>query len=426
MFPVRLRIWSKILTVMKIWIFNNYNTLPEHGSFCRSYNFGLHMEQMGHRPVVFVGSHPHNTNLQLIDGRTPYRLYQEKPFPWMLVRTLNYEGSRLKQVFSMFQFYFNGKRAAKWAVKHYGAPDAVLGSSAHPLAALLAIRLGKKYRCRSIVEIRDLWPESIVAYGIAGAQNPAILALRHLEKWLYRHADALVFTMEGAYDYILEQGWEKEIPRSKVYYINNGVDLEAFHYNREHYQIKDPDLDNPDICKIVYTGSIRRANNLGVLIDIAKQISNPRIKFLLWGAGDEAAVLQRRVEEEQIKNVVFKGWVEKKYIPFIVSRADYNYIEIVNDNIGRFGNSQNKLFDYFAAGKPMLISRQKYNPANRFSCGLFFSSEAEFLKILKTLPTFPKEKYEELCLNARAAAEEYDFKTLTKKLVAAIEGTEKE
>lgn len=408
---------------MKFWIFNNYNTLPEHGQFTRSFNFGKNLKAMGHEAVVFVGSHPHNTDTQLIEGAEEFRLFQEEPFPWVLVKTAKYGKNRKKQILTMFQFYHNGKKAAKWAAERYGEPDAILGSSAHPLAALLAVRLARKYKCRSIVEVRDLWPESIVAYGIAGPHNPGVVALRWLEKWLYKNADAVVFTQEGAYGYIEEQGWEKEVPRSKVFYINNGVDLESFHYNREHYQISDPDLNNPDICKIVYTGSIRRANKLGVLLDMAKQITDPRIKFLLWGAGDEEAALRQRVEDEHIKNVVFKGSVEKKYIPSIVCRADYNYIEgVPEDTISRFGNSQNKLFEYFAAGKPVLMNRQKNNPADRFFCGMFFDTRSEFLEILKTLPTFPREKYEEMCQNAKTAAEEYDFKKLTKKLLAVFEG----
>ena len=78
--------------------------------------------------------------------------------------------------------------------------------------------------------------------------------------------------MEGAYDYIVEQGWENEIPRSKVYHINNGVDLEQFDYNTEHFRVDDPDLDDPNTFKVVYTGSIRKANGLGILVELQKLI----------------------------------------------------------------------------------------------------------------------------------------------------------
>ncbi len=411
---------------MKIWIFNNYNMLPAHGHLIRHYNFGSWLKKKGHDPVVFVGSHPHNTDIQLIEGADAFREFQSTPFSWILVKTMKYGMSRKKQVFTMFQFYWNGKKAAKYAAEQYGKPDVVLGSSAHPLTAVLALKLGKKYGCPAIVEIRDLWPESIVAYGIAESRNPAILALRQLEKWIYKKTDALIFTQEGAYDYIVEQGWENEIPRDKVFYINNGIDLESFYYNRDQYQINDLDLKDSDSIKIIYTGSIRKVNNLGVLLEAAKYTDNSRIKFLIWGSGDQLPILQKRVQDEGLKNVIFKGNVEKKYIPFIVSQADYNYINGADNDIFRFGISPNKLFDYFAAEKPVLmLIRAKYNPAERLSCGLICQTEEEFLKLLSNLPSPSAEQYKTLCQNAKAAAKEYDFKNLTQKLLNVIERLEK-
>lgn len=411
---------------MKIWIINNYNSLPEHGQMTRHYNFGKCLKEMGHRPVVFVGSHTHNTDDQLIEGPEKFKVYQEEPFPWVLVKTLKYGKSRKKQVLSMFQFYLNGKKAARYAAERYGKPDVVLGSSAHPLAALLAVRLAKKYGCRSVVEIRDLWPESIVAYGIAGPHNPAVLVLRRLEKWLYRHADAVVFTMEGAYDYIEKQGWSGVIPRSKVFFVNNGVDLDAFTYNREHFRLEDPDLDDPETFKVVYTGSIRQTNYLGVLVDAAKNCRNPRVRFLVWGDGDDLPALRRRVKEEGIENLIFKGRVEKKYVPSIVSRADLNFMEAVNMPLLReYGDSVNKMFEYFAAEKPILLHTHlhpKYSPGERYGCVLVGETDEEFLQTLEQAAALPEEEYEALCRNARKAAEEYDFKVLTGRLMDVLEG----
>ena len=211
-------------------------------------------------------------------------------------------------------------------------------------------------------EVRDLWPESIVDCHIVGPCHPAVLALRRLEKWIYIKSDAVVFTMEGAYGYIVEQGWEKDVPRSKVFYINNGVDLEIFDYNREHFRVEDGDLDNAEQFNVVYSGSVRRVNNLGLLLDVAKQGPFP-IKFLTWGGGDEREALERRAREENITNVVFKGHVEKKYVPSIVSQADINYMHGEEVPLERFGTSSNKLFEYFAAGKPILCDFLcSYNP----------------------------------------------------------------
>lgn len=409
---------------MKIWIFNNYNELPSQGGLNRHYFFARQLQKLGHEPVVFVGSHPHNTHLQMIEGKESFRMEPSEPFPWVYVKTVNYEGSKLKRVFSMFQYYHHAKKAALALAKQSGAPDAVLGSSAHPLAAVLAIRLGKRFGCKSIAEVRDLWPESIVAYGIAGPRNPAVLALRRLEKWIYEKADDVVFTCEGGYDYIVEQGWEAKIPRAKVHYINNGVDLAAFEENRVRYTVQDPDLEDPSVFKVVYVGSIRQVNHLGLLLDAAKEVTDPRVKFLIWGDGDQRAALEQRVRKEGISNVVFKGKVEKTYIPGIVSRADINLIHGGDQGkeLFRFGISPNKMFDCFAAGRPILMDLPaKYNPVEQFQAGICLSNASEIPAAIRQIQELSPQAYESLCSNARKAAARFDFRVLTQDLMEILE-----
>ncbi len=99
------------------------------------------------------------------------------------------------------------------------------------------------------------------------------------------------------------------------------------------------------------------------MFDAAKIIKNDKIKFLFWGAGDTLDLLVRRAKEENIKNVVFKGRVDKKYIPYITSKADVNVVHGNQSNIFRFGISANKIFDCISAERPILVTyHSKYNP----------------------------------------------------------------
>ena len=404
---------------MKIWLINDYGTHPEHGQFTRNFYFGKELKRLGHEPIAFSGSHPHNTKLQLIDSDVIFRVFKEDPFPWVLIKSLNYEDSKIKRVISMFLFFKNMIAASK----HFEKPDAIIGSSAHPLAALLAIQLGKKFGSKKIVEIRDLWPESIVSYGILGRNNPIVLAMRCFEKWLYVHADAIIFTFEGGYDYIKEQGWQKQIPESKVHYVNNGIDLAQFDYNKEFFTVKDKDLENEDLFKVIYTGSIRRVNNLGKLLDVAKLVKNTRIKFLIWGDGDELLKLKERIKNENIKNVVFKGSVEKKYVPFITSKASLNFAHNDNSPLFRFGISFNKIFDYLASGKPILCDfYAKYNPILSFEAGVSVDSGdvKDIANMIDEISTSSAKKLAVYGQNARKGAQEYDFNNLTKKLISVI------
>lgn len=413
---------------MKIWSFVNYAMLPEHAPMNRHYYFAKNLAALGHAATVFAGSHPHNTSLQLITDGSLYKTWVNEPFRWVYVKTCNYAGSRVRQVWSMFEFYRNSLRTAKALAKTESAPDVILGSSAHPLCALLAIRLGKKFRAKSIVEIRDLWPESIVAYGLLKRGNPIVRLLYRFERYLYTKADAVVFTMEGGADYIRDRGWDAQhggtIDLKKVHHINNGVDLELFDRNRSEYPYADTALDEPDTFKVVYTGSIRRVNALGTVLDAAKLVKNEKIRFLIYGEGNERAVLEQRAKDEGIGNVVFRGAVERKYLPSIVCRADLNFAHNSPSPLFCYGISFNKIFDYFAAGKPILSDFPcPYNPIVQQSAG--WNTDASPEAIARAVEAFAAQDASALAaygVAARAAAQkQYDFRILTKKLIDVVE-----
>ncbi len=410
---------------MKIWLINNYNMLPEHGPLNRNYFLAKYLQRLGHEPVVFAGSHPHNTHLQLIEGKERYLVYREKPFPWVLVKTRNYAESKKSRVISMFEFYRNVKIAAK----HFEKPDVIVGSSAHPLAALAAIRLGKKYGCRQIVEVRDLWPESIFVYSKRLSKKSLLAKLLYRgERWIYKKADAVIFTMPGGADYIKEQGWDREhggpIDLKKVYHVNNGVDLEAFDKNAENYRYEDSELDDEGIFKIVYAGAISRVNKVGTLLDTAKLMNPKTVRFLIFGDGSELADLKDRAVKEGITNVRFKGLIEKRFIPSIVKRADLNVVHWESSPLIRYGDSSNKSFEYFAAGKPVLFTtRPNYSVVERFRCGLTTEDQKPetIAAAIDSIMHLTPEERETMCKNARKAAEAYDFKELSKKLAEIAE-----
>lgn len=410
----------------KVWVWNHYASDTYFDKGGRHYNFVKHLKQSGYEPVVFASNAKHGKAETYFSdaGLWQEHMAEEIGVPFVFVRSRTYEGNGKQRVLNMIDFYFNVKKTAKQYAKKHGFPDVIYASSAHPLTLVAGIQLARYFGVKCICEVRDLWPESIVVYSKRFAKNhPLIKILYQGEKWIYKKADSLIFTMEGAYDYIVEQGWEKEIPRSKVHYINNGVDLEAFQYNREHFQVNDPDLQNPDMFKVVYTGSIRKVNNLGALLDAAKLVTNPKVKFLIWGDGDERPMLEQRVRDEKIDNVVFKGRVEKKYIPHIVSRADFNFAHNTPSPLFRFGISFNKIFDYFAAGKPILTDFPcPYNPVIQANagCAVENATSGEVAQAIEKMAALKEKEYVEFCSNALHAAEVYDFKNLTKKLIEII------
>lgn len=404
---------------MNIWLINHYAVPPQYYPLARPTNFAKYLMKMGHTVTIFAASTVHNSDMNLITDKQKWRDDYVDGVHYVYIRCRGYEGNGASRIMNMCEFAWK----LPGVCKHYDKPDAIVATSIPPMSCAVGIHLARKYQVTGIAEIADLWPESLVAYGIAGPKNPAVLLLRRLEKWIYRKSDAIVFTMEGAYDYIIDQGWEKDIPRSKVHFINNGVDLEVFDYNKEHYRIEDPDLEDPDIFKVVYTGSIRKVNNLGTLLDAAKLVTNPKVRFLIWGDGDELPQLQQRVKDEKIGNIIFKGRVEKKFVPHIVSCADLNIAHNTSSPIFKYGISFNKLFDYFAAGKPILCDFvSSYNPAVITNAGMEIRKTSADLiaQAVESFAELDPETYSAYCKNAKEASKVYNFEELTRNLLTVI------
>lgn len=407
---------------MNIWLINHYAVPPRYYPLARQTYFAKHLMAMGHSVKIFAASTVHNSDQNLIENGEAYREEVVDGVSYVYIKCHGYQGNGLKRVHNICEFAWK----LPGVCKHFRKPDAIVATSMPPTSCAMGIHLARKYGCKGVAEIADLWPESIVAYGIAGPKNPTVIALRWLEKWIYKKADAVVFTMEGAYDYILEQGWENEIPRSKVFYVNNGVDLSLYDRDVREHKIVDKDLEDTETFKIVYTGSIRKANGLEELVECAKQLrENLRIRFLVYGNGDELEVLRQRCERENLKNIIFKGPVPKNCIPYVLSKSNINLLNYNADSVAvyRFGSSQNKLFEYLASGKPILSNVEiAYSLIERYKCGISenLSSGEAYAKAIMRLYNLPKSEYDQMCVNARQAACDYDFENLTRKLLAVI------
>ena len=186
----------------------------------------------------------------------------------------------------------------------------------------------------------------------------------------------------------------------------------------------DPDLDS-DTFKVVYTGSIRTANNLISIVQAAELIKESNIKFLLYGEGDDKERLIEYCKEHNITNVIFKGQVEKKYIPYILSKCDLSILNYKKAKTLKYGGSQNKLFEYLASGCPVLLTvDMNYNIVKDNNCGISLEEPDGQLIANAVIEMFniPEEKRKEMSINATNVAKEYDFEQLTNKLLTIIGG----
>ena len=418
----------------RFWIFNHYATTPLTGPLLRHYYFAEYLKERNIETTVFAANELHQTGGCVDTHGKPYLRTEEEGVPFVFVKTSKYEGNGISRVKNMVSFFLGLLKISKGYAKQYGKPDVIMGSSAHPLTSIAGILIARRFHAPAIVEVRDLWPEAIFSFGKVKMNSLVGRLLSAGEKWMYVHADAIVFTKEGDVDHIKEMGWDKDhggkIDLAKCHYINNGVNLKDYYASIEKDILKDPDLED-DSFKVVYTGTVRPVNNVGNLLDTAKLLKDKKdIKFLIFGGGSELEKLEKRVQDEHIDNVIFKGFVEKKYIPYILSRSSVNVLNYsqANYNWSR-GNSSNKLFEYMASGKPIISTvKMGYCILDKYQCGLSLeecTAKALAEQILK-IHDMPEEAYAQMAENAKNGAKDFDFPVLTRKLYQVIKSVEKD
>jgi glycosyltransferase involved in cell wall biosynthesis len=407
-----------------IWIFSVFSAPPEYEMRYRTSKMAQELVKGGDRVTIFASSAIHNTDINLIEDRAPYIVQNYSGVDYIFVRCSTYHTNGPDRIASLIEFYF---RLSK-ALKDFDEPDLIIAESPYPTVAHSGIVEARKHRVPCIVEVRDLWPESLVVYQGYSRYNPLIIALYWLEKWIYRNASALVFSMPGGWDYVKQKGWDSAIRQSKVFHINNGVDIKEFLRERDRYVLPDEELDDHSVFNVVYSGSIRYVNNLKPVIDAAQilQQRSGNYRFLLFGDGNERPALEEYCRQEGITNVFFKGFVEKKYIPSLISRADANLVSVRKTSLGRFGNSWNKLFEYLAAGKPIISNfRNSYDIIEEYDCGVISQEQsaesiAAAVTEVASLPLFDRKQ---MGNRAREAAQLFDYPYLANRLKEVIRST---
>lgn len=398
------------------------------GSIVRHHNLAKYMDKKKYNVYIISSSAVHNSDFNFITDKKKYQISNIDGVNYVHIKTDQYNGNGLKRVINILQFYFNTKRARKKLEKEIGKPDIIYASSPVPTAAVVGLSIAKKSKAKSIVEVRDLWPDSIVSFNVAKKNNILVKILYHIEKMMYIKADKLVFTMAGGKEYLQTKKYKDKIDLSKVYNINNGVDIEQYDYNYKNYAIEDDaDLNDSETFKILYTGSIRKAYNVKQILELAKKIQDNKfdnVKVFLFGNGNEKPEMIQYCEDNDIKNVIFRDFIDNKYIPNIMSKCDICLLHGQNVDIFKYGTSQNKMFAYLYSGKPIISTF--YNPyelIEKNGCGITLRNNTldeyyeAFLKIYNTYNE-NKEKYKE---NDKKLLEQFDYKNLAKELEKVIE-----
>lgn len=414
----------------RIWFLNQNSYMPEDGPHIRHYALGKYMARNGYEPYVFAGNELHHVGRRIDTGDADYVERISEGVHFYYIKTAHYEKNNYKRILNICSYYKSVFKVCREIESRYGPPDVIYASSMYPTALIAGIRMAKKYHVKCICEHRDIVPDGFVTKGTFKQNGFIAKAARLFMKKTYLDADSIVFTMEGGPQYLIDQKLDAEhggkIDMSKVFYINNGVDLEQSRSDAEDYVTPDEDLDNPDLFHVVYLGAIRFLNKMPLFLEAArelKRMGRNDIKILMWGTGTKLDEMRKQLKEEGLDNLVLKGYVEKKYIPGIAKRADL-FIGTGNSSNMKYGMSFNKLFDYLAAGKPIILPFKVGNSivdANGAGIEMNEASGKNLADEIIRFADMDETEYSGYCRRSKALVDRFSYEKLAMQLEGILQ-----
>jgi len=370
---------------MNLWLVNHYAILPQQAGGTRHYTLARELVERGHQVTIVASSFDHTTRqeMHLRDG-APSRLEVVDGVRFLWLRTPPYSGNSARRLWNTMVFARKvlGLRAADLG----GPPDVVLGSSPHLFAAWAAERLARRHRVPFVLEVRDLWPQSLVDLGSFSEGHPFIRWLEYIERSLYRRARRIVTLLPGAGEHIVQKGGRPD----HITWIPNGIDADSLPPPKPPPQ--------KDVFELMYAGTHGLANGLQVILEAAEKLRNYPVRFRLVGDGPDKPRLIEVAEKMNLTNTLFEPPVPKRQIPDLLREADAFLMVLRDSPVFRWGVSPNKLFDYMAAARPVIFSvNTPLNPIESASAGITVPAEtADALAeaILRLLSMSPEARWE--------------------------------
>lgn len=230
-------------------------------------------------------------------------------------------------------------------------PDLVVATSPQFFCGWAGVIVSKMRRLPFILEIRDLWPDSIVAVGALKGRC-LLKMLEKIESLMYASADHIVTVGDGYKQRLIQ----KNVHPDKISIVMNGIDGELS-------QPQEPDqmlvhrwgLDGKFVCS--YIGTVGMASGLDTVLRAAEKLSrrgHDHIRFLIVGDGAVRVELERQTRMMGLENVVFTGRQPREMVPMYLSISDACLVHLRKAEL--FATViPSKIFEAAGAAKPIII-----------------------------------------------------------------------
>ena len=262
----------------------------------------------------------------------------------------------VKRMFNFVSYFFS----ALWTALRLPKPDVAIATSPQIFCGYAGVWYKRLRRVPLVMEIRDIWPESMAAVG-ARVPRLGIWMLEKVEWAMYRACAFLVTVGEGYKVRLVEKG----VPAEKIGIVMNGTDLGMFAPRGKNEAL----LERYGLAGkfvVSYIGTVGMACGLEVVLEAAEILSAKNAKaggrevvFAIVGDGAHRTQLEEEAKKRGLMNVVFTGRQAKETMPDWVASSDASLVHLKKTEL--FTTVMpSKIFESAGCARPVIMGVDGY------------------------------------------------------------------
>ena len=276
---------------------------------------------------------------------------------------------------------------------------------------LLSFFKGKPW----IMEVRDLWPDSIVAVGSMSEKSKAFKILKRIEHHLYLNAQKIIVVTDSFKKYLIEKHF---IPSEKIGVFKNGVLINNFKKIDSERLLKlrkSLGLENKIV--ISFLGTHGLAHGLRFILDSISKIKDNKYHFLFVGDGSEKQNLLEYSKTLDSNNFTFLDSVTKSEIPLYIDISDYSLVNLKKSN--EFKNViPSKIFENIAMYKPILlgVEGESKELIEKYKVGIAFEPE-NIESFINAISEIEQINHEDFIANCDKMLNDFNRNKIAEKMI---------
>ena len=337
---------------MKILYVSQYFP-PEMGApAARAAELARHWVRANHDVTVLTGFPNHPTGVIPTEWRSRWRrlAYREQVDGIHVIRTwlLPLPNRKAYERILNYSSFCLSACLRGFAIER---PDVVIATSPQLLVGISGWWIARWKDVPFVLEVRDLWPESLTAVGIGDEDSLLHRSLSAIAGFLYEHAQHVV-VVTPAFKEFLVRKWT--IPSTKLSIVENGVETSLFAPLSDQSDLKRKlGLDGKFV--VCYVGTMGMAHGLDSLLEAAESLqSNPKIAFLLVGEGADKERIKTIAIQKGLKNISFIDQQPRDKVPTFIAASDACLVLLKKTELFKTV-IPTKMLEFMSCGRPVIL-----------------------------------------------------------------------